>query len=658
MTDSRAFIIALNAQLKAAQEAYYAGNPTMPDAEYDALEIQLKSMIDVCPEFAPLATVLVSVGDATENSAVRIPHLRPMRSIENFYTVDSFTNATKNYGPVVLVEDKNDGVSCELAYEDGKLVQAVTRGDGAAGEDMTMQVKALRKVPQTIPYKSSLRIRGEMVMRNSELTRINALGGKQYSNTRNLVSGTLKQLDLNIVQSREIIFLPWDLYSPSADNALSDSAYERMKFAETLGFEKFTGELVPVRNLALTLEKFLKNLEGSDITADGVVVKTDSHKLRSKLGFGKKYTAWQHCFKPQNLAAETKMIGIEYQLGRTGKITPVAILNPVNLGGAIVSRANLVNETFMENLGIRVGAVVSVLRSGNVIPYITGVVDVKNSTPVVFPTVCPSCKTPLKYDTSDLIVQRYCENAQCAGRAAETFVFVGKRETLEIDVLGDSLAAELVANGITDLASLFEFGNESHTVSKLAGCFRSGVNTMKMIKSLTAAKTADWSRWFACMGIVSIGHSLGKDIAIELNLTSEDMLNLPTLLTTLSQKKMAGLGPVKTKAITEWATNADNQVFCERLYSAGVRPTAIAVQTNTGGKLNGIFFCLTGTMAMGSRKFVEEKLVALGAVALDGVKKECNLVIVGTDAGSKVEKAKAKGIKIVGEDWVVNALKN
>lgn len=671
----------LNSQLIEAQAAYYAGDPILSDGEYDTLEAQLISLVNSNPNFANLATVLTRVGDS-KNSLTRIKHDRPMRSIENYYTPESYIAASKNYGDVVLEEPKRDGISCEISFKNGRLVRAVTRGDGEAGEDMTEQVHACKAIPQYFGGKnlpknlpSDLRVRGELVMRQSELARINALGGKQYSNTRNLVAGTMKQQDMSIVASREILLMPWDMYSTDQDELLPDSAMSRMNLAHAMGFPKYEGIAVAssakgaVEN---ALNKLLEFIKTSDVVCDGVVIKADSHKVRNILGVSTKYTRYQHCFKPQNLSAETILLDIEYGLGRTGKVTPVAILKPVDLGGAMVSRANLCNETYMENLGIMIGATITILRSGDVIPYITGVVSTKNAKKLVFPTTCPSCNSTLRISNDSGITQRFCDNSGCPGKAAEQFVYVGHRDTLEIDNLGASMAEELVNHGVESISDLFEFGNTSllsaasfskskHNDLALIAKFkndgfRSGVNTLKMIKSLEQAKTATWDRWIASLNIPMIGHSLGEDIAKILNLTSDDMGNLPKLLLNLPALNLDKLGVVKTASIVDWAKNKSNIDLCSKLYLAGVRPTGLVTVSTAGKKLDGINFCITGSFERGSRPGITVDLEKLGAVAHNSLTKNVNLLICGEEAGSKLDKAKKLGIKIVDSTWLTEVL--
>jgi len=656
----------MNSQISKLRDAYYAGSPIASDGEYDKLELQLKALVKQYPAYEVVATALRTVGDTKNICGGRIKHARPMLSIENTVTEETFVAGAENYGDVVLEEPKRDGNSCELTFIDGKLVRAVTRGDGDAGEDMTLQVKACKKICQVLNIDiHDLRIRGELVMRKSELARINALGGKQYSNTRNLVSGTMKQQDLNIVASREILLNPWDMYSPDEDNLLPDSMFDRMKMTESWGFPKYEG--IRVANdsgssLIAALHQILKLNESSDIVADGVVIKADSVKLREKLGVKSNLTNWQHCYKPQNLAAETKLLDIVYQLGRLGKITPVAILEPVDLGGAMISRASCCNETWIENLGLMIGATVKVLRSGDVIPYITETVSTDGAKPIVFPTKCPSCGSKLKLDPDAAIVQRYCENSACPGRAAEQFAYVGKRETLEIDCLGDSMAEELVAQSITNIAGLFEFGNgyqilapKKYDIAKMLKSqgFRSGANTVKMIKSLETAKSATWDRWIASLGIEKVGHSLGEDLSKALNLGPNDMAIFPAKLLSIQKIGMPGLGPKKMQCIIDWAKNPSNVDLCKRLAACGVKPSALqAVIVKNNAPLAGIAFCMTGELSIGTRKEIGAKLVALGGEELSGVKKNCNLLILGEKPGSKLQDAQKKGVKIVGEDWV------
>jgi len=653
-------IEALNSTLKTYQDAYYNGTPIVPDDVYDREEIHLINLVKKYPEYRSIATVLTSVGDST-NSDQRINHVRPMKSIENHYTLESASNVS-SYGNPILVEPKRDGISSELYYRNGLLVRNVTRGDGTSGEDMTQQTEACPSIPKIIPTDiTNLRIRGEMVMRKSELARINQIRNEQgldeYSNPRNLVAGTMKQLDFDVVAERKIELIPWDVYSPDEDYLLPDSSYARMKMLESFGFAKYQGMLLhSTDDIPAAINKILADNEQSDIVADGVVIKADSHIIRNQLGYGTKFAKFQHCFKPQQQQAETTVTGITWGVGRQGKVTPVLLVTPVDLGGAMISKATGNNLTWMQNLNVKIGSVVSILRSGDVIPMICDVLDNTNGIDIIIPENCPECGHKLIHRGDNGITLLMCENRYCKGKAAEIFFYVGDRKTLEITALGEEMSKTLVSLNITNLAELFEFAiytenNKAHEFVHRG--FPSGVMAFKLVQSLLDAKTRSWSRWFAAMSIPMVGHTLGKTIVEKLNLTSDDMGNLCDKLLTLKNIPIAGLGEVKLNNILAWADDVVNRDMCERLYQSGVRPTVETPVGSVGGPLNGITFCITGTFhTLGTRTQITEKLVAQGAVSVSSVNKSCNLLIVGDAAGSKLEKAQKLGIKIVDEDWL------
>ena len=312
-------------------------------------------------------------------------------------TMASLPNSASTIGfnTVFLVERKFDGISCELRYHMSapgqplELTMALTRGDGDSGEDMTAQVRALKNVPSTLkvieaymnqPEVDNLHVRGELVMSKTELDRINAeviaKGGKPYMSTRNLTAGTMKQKDLSVVASRDIQFIPWDAYSPEQDVSLPDSSYRRMLMLFNYGFAKYEGQVVFSESFVIPkVDEILAANEKSDIIADGVVIKVDSHQLRSSLGVSSNTTNYQVCFKPQNAKGITHLREVIWSNGRTGKLTPVGIVDPIVLAGATITRVNLNNITWIRNLGLKINSRIEVIRSGDVIPVVTRVLD-------------------------------------------------------------------------------------------------------------------------------------------------------------------------------------------------------------------------------------------------------------------------------------------
>jgi DNA ligase (NAD+) len=365
----------LNNKVLAAQKAYYNGEDAgMTDAEFDVLEQQLKAL-------DPTAPALQKPGHS--GSTGRIKHDHPMLSIENKYTIEDILAWVKTLPPGIKIglEPKFDGVSVSLIYIFGQLERALTRGDGESGEDITAQVKAT-KIPQTLQHPLNIEIRGELVMKNSTLERINkqllAEGKKVYASTRNLTAGTMKTSDLKVVASRNIEMRPWDVIG---DSALPDSAFDRLKMLEANGFAEPLVVLVDqnrpedvARVLSIKLEQRESILRAKhSLETDGVVIKVDSHKVRKQLGVASKYTNYQICFKPQSAMGETYLREVIWQVGRQGKLTPVGIIEPLTLAGAVITRVNLNNITWIENMGIKVNSRVTVCRSGDVIPVIVRV---------------------------------------------------------------------------------------------------------------------------------------------------------------------------------------------------------------------------------------------------------------------------------------------
>lgn len=670
-----ALIRDLNAQVQAAQEAYYSGAPTMSDAAYDVLEARLKAVVQTSPWLANEAPALGKVGQAKPTSG-RIKHKSAMRSIENKYDVPGLEEfvATLPPGTRLFYEPKYDGLSLSLTYEAGTLVQALTRGTGDEGESCLAQVKMIRSIPQRLPgdVPQNVNIRGEAVITTDQLDRINtaakAAGTKEYASARNLASGTLKLKDVTEVTDREMKFCPFEILGDD----LPDSAIERLDtFAPIFGH--LPAVVVVMNSLQDSLDVGLENnrviREKSHLECDGVVLKVDSHQVRRELGIGGKYTNFQVCFKPQSASGTTYLREVVWQIGRQGKLTPVGICDPVFLAGAEVTRTTLNNITWIEMLGLALNAKVEMLRSGDVIPIITRVLD-EGTDPVTVPTNCPECQTLLidYVDDNSKVRTQWCENSQCPGRIRDLFTFIASREMLEIDGLGPELATKIVnENHARDIGELFIFANECREIIASQGQAAfdkfiqkkgfSAAAVNKMIASMEPSKTADWSVWLAALGIPMVGKTLGKLLAKTFTLGSEDMKDLPSILAKVNGMQIDGMGFNKTGEIVRWIQDGSNVALCQTLFAAGVRPKPM-VTLNAAGvlPLAGLTFCITGEFAE-ERETLIKKLEDLGATSKSGVSAKCQMLIVGDAAGkSKLAKAQQLGTKIVKKDWLEKTL--
>jgi DNA ligase (NAD+) len=697
---TKEYIKKLNKTLEEARDAYYKkAAPIMTDGEYDILEKQLQAFIENHPHLAEYAPVLKTVG--SDVTSGRIKHASPMLSIENQYTFDDVLAYCKTLpaNTKIVLEPKFDGISVSLIYEHGKLVRALTRGTGSEGEDITAQVGAVKSIPKVISgdcpcpcHKGgathcfpcncealsvldlNIEVRGELVMKNSTLAAINALGGKQYSSTRNLTAGTMKQRDLSIVASRDIMLMPWQVIQNNAGGP--DSNLERLRFIANYGFLHPFGNIVysdDVDSVTSTLEMKLRDRETTmrkalSLETDGVVIKVDSQKLRDTLGVASKYTNWQVCYKPQSASGTTYLREIQWQVGRTGKITPVAKCDVVVLAGANVTSASLNNITYINEKGLKLGAKVEMLRSGDVIPQIVRVID-EGDEVIAEPSQCPECKsaTISRDEGGAGIMQLFCTNAECPAVLIGYLAFIGSRDVLEIDSLGEHMARTLVEGDyVRNLAGLYEFQAEClGSIAKMgeaayvesARAYGFDANLPKMLRSLEEAKTRSWERWIKALAIPLIGETHGKTIAEKLDLKADGFsLLVSTGLIPFTQMEVEGFGEVKMKAIADWCTEENNKL-CLRLFMSGVRPTPVEKpKVVAGAPLAGISFVITGEFSE-ERDTLTKKLVSLGAVAKSGVSKNVNLLIVGDAAGkTKLTKAATLGIKQVGKDWLEKVL--
>lgn len=387
MNALREEVVSLNARLTEASEAYYKKNqPILTDAEFDTLERRLKTLVADSPLLAGLAPFLTAVGNDITASG-RVSHARPMLSIENKYEEQDLIDwyAGLPGAPAVCLEPKFDGISVSLLYKNRHLVRALTRGDGKSGEDITAQVHAVVSIPKilTADLPSELEVRGELVMRNSTLERLNKKaeekGGKIYSSTRNLTGGTMKLKDTSLIPDRDIQIMPWDVLGD--DNALPDSGFERLAlltksgFPEPLGGLAYDGVSVGMLLHRKLMERQTVLRDVMSLETDGVVIKVDSHSLRAKLGVGSKYTNYQVCFKPQSARGETYLREVIWQVGRSGKLTPVGVVDPINLAGATITHVTLNNITWIRTIGLKLNSRISLIRSGDVIPLVEKVLD-------------------------------------------------------------------------------------------------------------------------------------------------------------------------------------------------------------------------------------------------------------------------------------------
>lgn len=686
--DARQEIIRWNAELVAARHAYYVlANPIMSDKDYDLLELRLSRGVELFPEFRPLAPVLDCVGSDLRDDAGRTKHTSPTLSLDNAYTVEEveewYDALGLPEGAVVTGEPKVDGVSCTLKFVDHKLVQAVTRGDGQYGEDITAAIAATDGIPNELPeefYPDTLvEIRGEVYIKTATLDKLNAeieaKGGKPFANVRNLAAGTIKLKDTDEVKRRELAFRPWQVFGlPVSGAAALEYIYQKGR----LGFRGFVQPEVThirskgaLRGAIEMMGKLRDSLwsQGLSMVTDGIVLKVDDPEIRAKLGSGSKAVKWGIAYKFQALQDATTLLSVDWQVGRTGKLTPVGTVSPVNLGGAIIQKANLCNWSLMSGLKLQPGCKVQICRSGDVIPQITVRLDPEVEHPTKFkePHTCPSCGGEITSyeDESSKIISHWCENPECPGQLSDYLFYLGNRTILDIDGLGSEIAKKFVEEEIVrDLGDLFLWHQSAapHVNEpwfdesvKEAGMPVAQVRTL--IGGMNNALVRPWDRWLTALGIPGIGKTFGQTVGMTLKLQADDLPNLPSKLLALKEDTIEGIGVKKLKAIAEWAKSPATMEMLAKLYTAGVRPTPLLIAApSEGGPLSGYVIVISGEFEE-DRDAISKKLVSLGAIMKSGVSKKINLLLLGSAPGkSKITKAKELGVRTADRAWLVKLL--
>ena len=692
----KGLILDTNNELINARHAYYAlAQPIMTDAEYDRLERQLYDMVKGLPQFKSLATVLTTVGSDLVNTGGRIKHQTPMLSLENKYAFDELLEWLNQFpGQQFVIEPKVDGASCSLLYINRKLVKAVTRGDGQYGEDVTKQMAASGAVPLSLLEEfypeSPVEIRGEVFITLAQFDKLNkeleAEGEKPYASPRNLAAGSMKLLDLEAVKRRGLRMFVWEASGIPQDylskrSASKDYAHQSIQYVtrtnvcfpqSILSVCTCPKEVVNAIDNQIRKEREIVWLGGLGMQTDGVVIKLVNPSARKEAGVGSKYVNWGVAWKYPSEKKGTILKDVIWQTGRTGNMTPVGILEPINVSGAMIGRVNLNNYSFIKDLGVEIGDEVLIHRGGEVIPVCTGISHkAQNPQPIPEPTQC-ICGAPLTSQTNPKsgVQSHWCESPTCTEQLKAKLCYIADRSVLEIDELGPELATFMVDEGyVTVLSDLILFSNgivtklaeKPEAVSvKLAGLGFGAAQTIKMCKSLEGAKTRDWDRWLACLEIPGIGRTISKVLATQCRLQPEDLPDLRTiLLKALTDEKIDGIGDIKkTDAVnylTHFATFFDEEM--QNLHDAGVRPTALMKPAVAGEQpLAGYVICITGEFTE-ERDPLSKKLASLGAVMKTGVSKKLTHLLTGEAPGrSKLAKAAELNIPRLNLVWLLDVL--
>ncbi len=636
--------------LKKWAEAYYTkDNPLVTDEEYDKLYKEIEKFEDKHTELADPNSPTKRVGGEVLDEFVKAKHIQRMWSMEDVFSEDELDKwlqrVYKNVGITQLYcEPKFDGASLNLIYEDGRLKQAITRGDGVIGEDVTHNAKAISSIPQNINYDKLIEIRGEVLMPKDEFERLNTDRAKKdeqlFANPRNAAAGSMRQLDSSITAKRELVFQTWGIGKNSLKyKKLSDI----MDFIYSLGFNKPPKREVCQRkeDIEKLYQEFIKQRDSFSVMLDGLVVKINDISLQESLGYTVKYPKWMCAYKFPAIEKMTKLKDVIFQVGRTGVVTPVAIVNPVNIEGVIVERATLHNFDEIKRKDIRINDTVIIIRSGDVIPKIIKVqTNFRNGSErrVQRPTHCPVCGSEL-LDEGILLK---CQNLLCEARVVNSIIYFASKQCLNIEGLGDKIVKLLYDKKIIkSVLDLFKLKEEK--LLQLEGFKEKKVKNI--LKSILNIKGVDCWRFVNALGIEHIGEVASKKICQKfgskiLEISKEELLEIN------------GFGLEMAESFLDFI-KVNKELILKLLDIISPKePKKINIADSF---LKDKTVVITGSMSK-PRDKIKETLEKYGAKVTSSVSKKTDFLIYGKDAGSKFEKAKKMGVKAISEEEIIKRI--
>ncbi|MEX2116972.1 MAG: NAD-dependent DNA ligase LigA [Bacteroidota bacterium] len=644
---------------------YVLAQPTISDESYDQLLRELTDLEEQYPELRSDDSPTQRVGGQVTKEFSSVTHDVPMLSLANTYNEEDvrdfdrrvrsgLENASYRY----VCELKVDGVAVSLQYRDGLLVRGATRGDGTQGDDVTGNIKTIRSIPlrlrETQKSIREMEVRGEVFMARRDFAAMNSErernGERTFVNPRNSAAGTLKLQDPKVVARRPLQFMPYALL---ADNRGLKSHYENLMILKDLGL-RVSGHT----RLCNTIEDVIKfwrewerQREELEYDIDGVVVKVDSLAQQSILGAIAKSPRWAIAFKFAARQQQTVLKSILLQVGRVGTVTPVAELEPVFVGGTTVSRATLHNEDYIGELDIRPGDVVVVEKGGDVIPKVSAVVREKRkpgSRPFRMPAVCPECGSRIFRPADE--ANYYCVNTECPAQVRARIEHFAHRGAMDIEGLGEAAVNQLVEGGfVRNYADIYDLKKRKKELVELERWGEK--STLNLLEGIQHSKERPFSKVLFALGIRHVGSGVAQLLA-----GNSGSLNALMKASADDLNAIQGIGPQIAESIVRFFGDAHNRALIERLRKAGLRFEEKRESTGKSSALAGKTLVLTGTLEEMSRDEARERIEAKGGRVASSVSKKTDFVVVGSDAGSKLDQAKRLGIKMLSEQEFLTLL--
>ncbi len=632
-------------------EYYTLDKPTVPDSEYDMLFRELQDLEEKHPEMYDPNSVTQRVGYEILSEFQKVTHERPMLSLGDVFSYDELRDWAKKitdiYGKVEFcAEYKIDGLAMSLIYEDGLFKQAVTRGDGITGEDVTSNVRTIQSIPMSIPYKQRYDIRGEVYMPKSSFNRVNrerlANGEEEFANPRNAAAGSIRQLDSRICASRGLDGFWYHV----PDDVNSDTHYGSLEYARKLGFivNETTSLFNDIEDVIRFIDDTQKIRHDLPYEIDGMVIKVNSYELQRQLGFTSRIPKWAIAYKFPAEEVRTKVEDIFITVGRTGKCTPNAKLTPVKVAGTTVSFATLHNEDNISDKDIRIGDTVIVRKAGDIIPEVVrSIKEERNGSQVkfIFPEICPVCGGRL-YRFEDEAAH-YCVNSECKARLVFSIAHFTERNAMNIDGLGEKRVEAFLNEGLlTSFEDIYKLFNRKDDILKMEKFGEKSYDNL--IEAIENSKKNSLERLINGLGIRQVGEKAAKVLAAYfknmdafMNASQEELSNIHDI------------GPITAEYIREFFNEDSNREMIAQLKLLGVNMDYIDTSSKEESVFTGKTVVLTGTLEHYSRNEATALLENLGAKVSGSVSKKTDYVIYGTEAGSKLDKANALGVTTLSE---------
>ena len=647
----------LTEQLNKANHRYYVqDDPQMLDFEYDMLLRELENLEAEYPQFALPDSPTKRVGGEALSKFEKVSHPVPLMSLQDVFSLEELDEflekiLTEHPGTSFTVEPKIDGLSVALEYENGKFVRGATRGDGVVGEDVTENLKTIFSIPMTIPNAPPrLIVRGEVYMPKKSFERLNAIqeeeGKPLFANPRNAAAGSLRQLDPKIAAKRGLDILIFNIQL--ADGVSFSTHSESLEYLQSLQFKVVSRKTLSTVE-AINEEVFAINEHREQLACDidGAVIKVDDLALREILGATAKFPRWAAAYKYPPEIKPTVVEDIVIQVGRTGVLTPKAVVKPVRLAGTTVTNATLHNQDFISQRDIRIGDTVRIRKAGEIIPEILDVDLTKrpgNTTAYVLPSVCPICGAPTKRDDDGAFLR--CTGAACPAQLSRNIAHFVSRDAMDIEGLGASIVDALIERGLLKSAADIYY----LTLEDIKQLWQSGETAAKkLLAAIETSKQQDLSRLIYALGIRQVGAKTGRSLASAFG--TMDKLASATVeeLTNVDD-----IGAITAESISQWFSQPQSQEMLEKLRNAGVNFESLRAVMND--RFTGMTFVLTGALTKFTREEATEKIESFGGKAAGSVSKKTTYVVVGENAGSKERKARELGIPVLSEDDFLNML--